>query len=124
MTFDKNYVRNPDLLVPWIQLPNGLWKMVEVNKNEKTYGKQESQIHWKKNDLFEDMFQYSEIVGFNNRSYGVVFKSCSTEALYYIQRHNFDKIMKTYSFVMGTLSGYWYFTRSGAAWYLCYQGPN
>lgn len=122
MSTTKQITRDPDLLVPWIKNINGLWRMVEVNKLTMSYQGQE--VHWKNNDLFEDMFRYTKIVGFNNRSHGVVFTSCSTGANYFVHNDNFDKIMRTYSLVMGTLSGYWYFIRRGSAWYLCYQGPN
>mgnify|MGYP007086748411 CR=1 FL=1 len=120
-------VRNADLLVPWCELNPGSFGMVEVKKDTKEVQLEPNKLYpviWKPNDLFVDTMEFNGIYGHSSgRSWGSSFKSCSTGWNYSVKDVEFQRIILRNSLAMGTLSGYWFFSRGGSQWYLNFSHP-
>jgi len=121
-------VRDPDLKVPWVQQASGLWGMdscVRKGQDSITYADgTERPVIWKPNDLFVDTMEFNGIHGHaSSRSWGSSFKSCSTKTIYSVKDTEFQRIILRNSLAMGTLTGYWFFSRGGSQWYLNFSHP-
>lgn len=81
-------------------------------------------VIWKSNDLFVDTMEFNGIYGHaSGRSWGASFKSCSSGQSYSVKDIEFQRIILRNALAMGTLSGYWFFSRGGSQWYLNFSHP-
>lgn len=116
-------VRNPELQIAWITLENGVQSMMEVRKGTESWTDRAGKVYpvtWKPNDLFTDTFEFAGIQGHSGRTsnWSGWFKSCSSGECYRVTSSEFSRIILRNSLAMGTLSGYWFFSRAGSIWHL------
>lgn len=127
---------NPDLLIAWVIHPVTGKKVIDLDVKKgatTTDFRVESpprpgntwpevkfhkcDVTWEKNKSFEDLMTFEGISTFNS-GWGPYFRSGSMDCSFYMQKDDFLKMLKTTSMIFGTISGWWYFRRSGSKLYL------